>query len=55
MKYGLVVFRKGIITDNDFHGKRCSRIFTQMNGCSILLNNNLWFKVTEIKMEQGLL
>jgi hypothetical protein len=55
MKYGLVVFRKGTITDDDFHGKRCNRILTEISGCNIFLNHNMWFKVVEIKMKQGLL
>jgi hypothetical protein len=52
VKYGLVVFKEGVVTGNDFHGKRCGQIFTQMSGCNIFFNNNLWFKVAEIKMEQ---
>jgi len=51
MKYGLGVFRKGIVIDNDLQGERCSRLLTQMSGCSIFLNCNLWFKVIEIKTE----
>jgi hypothetical protein len=37
MKYGLVVFKKGIVIDDDFHGERCNQILTQMNGCNIFL------------------
>jgi hypothetical protein len=55
MKYGLAVFKEGIVTNNYFHGEKCSQMFIQMNGCSILFHCNLWFKVTGIKMEQGLL
>jgi hypothetical protein len=33
MKYGLVVFRKGTVTNDNFHGERCNRILTQMSGC----------------------
>jgi len=51
MKYGLVVFRKCIVIDDDFHGERCNQILTQMSGCNILLSHNLWFKVVEIKMK----
>jgi hypothetical protein len=43
-KYELGAFIKGIVIDDDFHGERCS----------ILLNYNMWFRVKEIKMEQGL-
>jgi len=43
-KYELGAFRKGIVIDDDFHGERCN----------ILLNYNMWFRVKEIKMEQGL-
>jgi hypothetical protein len=55
MKYGLRVFKEDTITDDNFHKKKCSQLFTQMSGCSILLNCNLWFKIEEIKIEKGLL
>jgi len=55
MKYGLGVFKKGTITDDDLHGERCNQLFTQMSGCSILLNCNLWFRVEEIKTKQEFL
>ncbi len=51
VKYGLGVFREGIITNNDLHEERFNRLLTQMNGCNILLSYNMWFKVEEIKME----
>jgi hypothetical protein len=51
MKYGLGVFRKGIVT-NDIHGKK---YITQMSGYNILLSHNMWFKVKEIKTKQGFL
>jgi len=54
MKYGLVVFKGNIVIDDDLHKERCSKILTYMNECSILLSHNLWFKIVEIKMEQGL-
>jgi hypothetical protein len=44
-------FRKGTIKDNDFHEERYSQLFTQMSGCNVFLNHNLWFKVEEIKTE----
>jgi len=55
MKYGHVVFREDIVINDDVHGKRYYQIFTQMSGCNIFFNRNLWFRVAEIKMEQGLL
>jgi len=55
MKYGLGVFKEGTIIDDDLPKKRCSQLFTQMSGCNILLNYNLWFRVIELKMEQGFL
>jgi hypothetical protein len=55
MKYGLGVFREGRIIDDDLHTKRCSQLLTQMNGCNILLSHSLWFRIEEIKMEQGIL
>jgi len=51
MKYGLRVFRKGIVIDNDIHGERFNQLFTQMSGCNILLRCNLWFRDENIKME----
>jgi hypothetical protein len=51
MKYGLVVFREGIITYDNLHIERCSRIFTQMSGCSVFFSRNMWFEVVEIKIE----
>jgi hypothetical protein len=51
MKYGLRVFRKGIVIDNDIHGERFNQLFTQMSGCNILLRCNLWFRDEDIKME----
>jgi hypothetical protein len=50
-KYGMGVFREGTIIDNDFHIERWSQLFTQMSGCNIFLNHNLWFKVEKIKMK----
>jgi hypothetical protein len=47
----LGVFREGIVTKDDLHGKRWSRLFTQMSGCCILLNYNLWFKVEDVKTQ----
>jgi len=35
--------------------EKWSRLFTQMNGCYILFSHNLWFKVEEVKTQQGLL
>jgi hypothetical protein len=36
--------------------RKCSWIFTQMNGWSIFLNRNLWLRVAlEIEIEQGLI
>jgi hypothetical protein len=55
MKYGMGLFRKGTLIDDDLHIEICSRLFTQMRGCSILLSHNLWFKVAVMKMEHGLL
>jgi hypothetical protein len=55
MKYGLGVFKEGTIIDDDLHGERCSQLPIQMNGCNILLNHNMWFKVEKIKKEQGLI
>jgi len=55
MKYGLGVFREGRIIDDDLHIERCSQLLTQMNGCNILLSCSLWFRIEEIKMEQGIL
>ncbi len=49
VKYGLGIFKKSTITNNNLHEKRCSRIFTQVSGCTILLNCNLWFGVVKIK------
>jgi hypothetical protein len=55
MKYELVVFKEGRLIDDNLYGERCSQILTQMSGCNILLNYNLWFRVTKIKMEQELM
>jgi hypothetical protein len=49
VKYGLGVFRKGIVTNDDLHGKRCNQIFTQMSGHNIFFDCNMWFKIEEIK------
>ncbi len=38
-----------------FPWKRCNWILTQMNGCSVLLSRNMWFRVLEIKTKQRLL
>jgi hypothetical protein len=51
MKYGLGVFREGMITYNNLHREKYNRILIQMNGCNIFFSHNLWFKVEEIKME----
>jgi hypothetical protein len=55
MKYGLGVFKEGIIIDDNLHEKKCSQILTQMSGCNIFFNYDLWFKIEKIKTEQGLL
>jgi len=55
VKYGLGVFRKCIVTNDDLHGGRCDWLFIQMRGCCILLNHNMWFWVVEIKTKHGLL
>jgi hypothetical protein len=49
--YGLGVLREGMVPDVDLHGERCSLLFIWMNACNIFFNNNLWFKIVEIKME----
>jgi hypothetical protein len=49
--YGLVVFRERTIIDDNLHEERRSQIITQMNGCNIIPNYNLWFRVEEIKTE----
>ncbi len=49
MKYGLVVFGKNTIIDDDLHEKICNQIITQMSGCNILFNHNLWFRIARIK------
>jgi hypothetical protein len=41
MKYGLRVFREGTVIDDNLHGKRCNQLFIQMNGCNILLMEDL--------------
>jgi hypothetical protein len=51
VKYGIGVFRKGIVTNDNLHEERFNQLLTQMNGCNILLCHNLWFRVEEIKME----
>jgi hypothetical protein len=51
VKYGLMVFRESTIVNNGFHGEKCNQILTQMSGCNILFNHNLWFRVAEIKIE----
>jgi hypothetical protein len=48
---GLGVFKKTIDTNDNLHIERCSQLLTQMNGFSILLSCNLWFRVIEIKMK----
>jgi hypothetical protein len=50
-----VVLKEGTITNNNHNEERCSWLLTQMSGCSILLSCNMWFRVKEIKMEQGFL
>jgi hypothetical protein len=50
-KYGLGVFRKGIVKDDNLHKKKCSRLFIGMSICNILFNCNMWLIVEEIKME----
>jgi hypothetical protein len=42
--------KKHTIIDDDFHGKKCNQIFTQMNGYNILISHKLWFRVIKIKM-----
>jgi hypothetical protein len=37
MKYGLVVFKKGMVIDDDIQIEKCSQIRTQMNGWSVFL------------------
>jgi hypothetical protein len=41
MKYGMGVFKKGTVINDDPHKERCSQILTQMRGCSIFLNHNV--------------
>jgi hypothetical protein len=55
MKHELGVFIKSTIIDNDLHRKKCNRLLTQMNECSILLSYNLCFKVIEFLKKQRLL
>jgi hypothetical protein len=55
MKYGLKVFKKNIIINDDLHQERCNRLLTQISVCSILLSCNLWFKVTKVKTKRELL
>jgi len=55
VKYGLGVFKEGIVIHDDLHEKKCNWLLTQKRGCDILISRNLWLKVEEIKMEQGLL
>ncbi len=55
MKYGMGVFKEGIIIDDDLHIDRSSQLLTQMRGCSIFLNHNMWFRVEKIKTEEELL
>jgi hypothetical protein len=55
MKYGLEVFIEGTITNNNLHGEKYNQIFTQTSGYNILFSHNMWLRVEEIKMEQGLL
>ncbi len=49
MMYELMVFKEGIVIDNNLHGEICNPILTQMSGCNILFNHNLWFKIIGIK------
>jgi len=49
------VFKESIVLDDDLHKERCNQLFIQMNRCIILFDHNLWFKVVEIKTEQGIL
>ncbi len=53
MKYGLKVFREGTVTHNDLHGERCNRLLTQMSGCNILLNHNLWLRIKKNQFGTG--
>jgi hypothetical protein len=53
--YRLGVFKVGIVPDDNLHGMKCKQLFIRMSRCNILLNRNLWFRVVDIKMEQGLL
>jgi hypothetical protein len=55
VKYGLGVFKKGIVINNNLHEEKCNRLFIQMSGSSILFNHNLWFKAVEIKIKYELL
>jgi hypothetical protein len=55
VKYGLGVFKRNTVIDDDFHGERCNQLFTQMNGCNIFFSCNLWFKVEKIKTNKGIL
>jgi hypothetical protein len=50
MKYGLEVFKEGIVID-DIHREKCTQLLTQMSECNIFFNRNLWFKVEEINIE----
>ncbi len=54
MKYGLEVFKEGIVID-DIHREKCTQLLTQMSECNIFFNRNLWFKVEEINIEQRFL
>jgi predicted amidohydrolase len=49
MKYGVGVFKESIVIDEDLHIEKCTQLLTQMSGCNILFNLNLWFKVEKIK------
>jgi hypothetical protein len=53
--YGLGVFRKGIVLNDDLHIGSWNQLLIQMNGCNILFSHNLWFKIVEIMTEHGLL
>jgi hypothetical protein len=52
MKYGLVVFKKGKVSNNNLHGKKCSQIVTQMSGCNIdAPPNSLMDSIVSLKVK----
>jgi len=55
MKYGLRVFKKNIVIDNDLHGKRCSWLLTQIKGSTCFLAIIYGSESLKIKTKEGLL